>query len=319
MQFLASERPGAPIIPSFLAGQPRRSYRALRAWTSHWLRIGYDVFMCRLFGFRSKIPSQVHSSLMAAENAMSVQARKHPDGWGVAYYVAGAPHLIKSAEAAYADHLFARVSGIVSSETVVAHIRRATVGETSVVNSHPFQFGRWVFAHNGDVKNFDRIRGSIVEMVAPKLKRFILGETDSETIFYLFLTYLSREEELHRVDVDIECVSSALRKTVLTVTEMAESAGLPTPLLTIMVTDGNLLVSTRFGRELYRSTHKKRCPERDICPSLAPECEAPSLSGYVTHFILSSEPLQGDNVWEELDDGSIVGCDWRMNTYQWAL
>ena len=250
---------------------------------------------------------------------MSVQAQKHPDGWGVAYYVAGAPHLIKSAEAAYADHLFARVSGIVSSETVVAHIRRATVGETSVVNSHPFQFGRWVFAHNGEVENFDVIRQNLVALVAPKLKGFILGDTDSEAIFYLFLTYLSREEELHRVGVDIDLVARALGDTVQTVTKLAEGAGLPTPLLTIMVTDGNLLVSTRFGRELFRSTHKNRCPERDTCPSLAPECEGPTESGYVTHFILSSEPLQGHNVWEELNDGSIVGCDWRMQTYQWAL
>ena len=288
-------------------------------WSTESKDFRYDDSMCRLFGFRSKIPSQVHSSLMAAENAMSVQAQKHPDGWGVAYYVAGAPHLIKSAEAAYADHLFARVSGIVSSETVVAHIRRATVGETSVVNSHPFQFGRWVFAHNGEVENFDRIRKQLVGLVAPKLKRYILGDTDSEAIFYLFLTNLSRVEELHRDGVGIEPVATALRDTIHTVTQMAESEGLPRPLLTIMVTDGNLLVSSRFGRELYRSTYKHKCPERDTCPSLAYECEAPTKSGYVTHFILSSEPLQGHNVWEELSDGQLVGCDWRMSTYEWAL
>ena len=45
--------------------------------------------MCRLFGFRSVIPSQMHRSLIAADNALGRQSERHPDGWGVAYYVDG--------------------------------------------------------------------------------------------------------------------------------------------------------------------------------------------------------------------------------------
>src|SRR4051794_31811738 len=52
--------------------------------------------MCRLFGFRSVIPSQVHRSLLAAENALGVQSNQHPDGWGVAFYVDGSPHVTRS-------------------------------------------------------------------------------------------------------------------------------------------------------------------------------------------------------------------------------
>ena len=77
--------------------------------------------MCRLFGFRSVLRSQVHRSLRTADNALAVQSRAHPDGWGVAYYVAGAPHVIKSTGMAGSDHLFERVSGLLTSETVVAH------------------------------------------------------------------------------------------------------------------------------------------------------------------------------------------------------
>ena len=74
--------------------------------------------MCRLFGFRSVIQSQVHRSLVSADNALLLQSSDHPDGWGVAYYQEGSPHLIKSASTAIDDHLFRRVSGIVSSQTV---------------------------------------------------------------------------------------------------------------------------------------------------------------------------------------------------------
>ena len=71
--------------------------------------------MCRLFGFRSVIPSQVHRSLVAADNALGRQSEAHPDGWGVAFYVDGAPHVTRSASHALGDALFHRVSGVVSS------------------------------------------------------------------------------------------------------------------------------------------------------------------------------------------------------------
>ena len=52
--------------------------------------------MCRLFGFKSIINSQVHKSLVHTDNAFASQSTKHPDGWGVAYYREDVPHLIKS-------------------------------------------------------------------------------------------------------------------------------------------------------------------------------------------------------------------------------
>ncbi|HIA02611.1 MAG TPA: class II glutamine amidotransferase [Myxococcales bacterium] len=275
--------------------------------------------MCRLFGFRSAIPSQVHSSLMSAENALGVQSEKHPDGWGVAYYLAGSPHLIKSAAAAYDDRLFKRVSGIVSSQTVIAHVRRATVGDKTLINCHPFQYGRWVMAHNGEIEQYDQVKDELVQLVDPRLRRFILGDTDSEAIFYLFLTYLSRREELHRPGADIENVSASLRQTIETIQEMTDAHKLPKPSLTLCVTDGVLMVASRYGKELHRSTYKQNCPDREICPSLTYECENPSKTGYVSHFILSSEPLQGHNIWEALDDRAIIGCDWRMHSHEWRM
>ena len=77
--------------------------------------------MCRLFGFRSIIPSHVHRSLVAADNALGAQSEAHPDGWGVAYYVDGAPHVTRMPATALDDHLFQQLSGVVSSETLLAH------------------------------------------------------------------------------------------------------------------------------------------------------------------------------------------------------
>jgi glutamine amidotransferase len=265
-----------------------------------------------LFGFRSVIPSQVHRSLVAADNALGKQSERHPDGWGVAYYIDGAPHVTRSAAGALDDALFRRVSGIVSSETVLAHVRKATQGALTVLNSHPFQYGRWVMAHNGDIPRFSEVREELEAAIAPRLRRFILGDTDSERIFFLFLTELSKYGELGgRMGIDE--VGQALREAVLSVRAIADRAGDDKrALLTLVVTNGQVMAAHQGGKELHYSTWKRRCADRDVCPSLSAVCEAPTVTGRVNHLLIASEPLQGENVWQALPEGTVIGVDWRM-------
>lgn len=266
--------------------------------------------MCRLFGFRSVIPSQVHRSLVAAENALGVQSHKHPDGWGVAYYVDGAPHVTRSPVTALGDALFHHLSGVVSSETVLAHVRQATQGQNNVLNCHPFQYGRWVGAHNGDIANLATCRAKLREEIAPHLLRFVLGDTDSELLFFLFLTRLSEHGRLGQPFALPELMS-ALRWTVRRTRELCDTSE-HRALLTLMITDGERLVAVHGGRQLFFSTHKKRCSDRDACPSLSAVCEKPTTTGFVNHLIVSSERLQGENVWQELAEDDMIGVDEHM-------
>lgn len=273
--------------------------------------------MCRLFGFRSVIPSQVHSSLVAADNALSVQSNQHPDGWGVAYYVDGAPHLTRSPMTAVSDALFHRLSGVVSSETVLAHVRQATQGQNNVLNCHPFQYGRWVGAHNGDIPNLEDRRAALLAEIAPRLRRYVLGDTDSELLFFQFLSRLAEQGPLGRSPA-LKDVVGAMRATVARVRELCDDAE-HRALLTFMVTDGQCLLATQGGKPLYYSTYKNRCPERGACPSLSDECEAPTQSGFANHLILSSEQLQGENVWVELSEGDVMAVDHRMQVFHGRL
>jgi glutamine amidotransferase len=267
--------------------------------------------MCRLFGFRSVIPSQVHRSLLAAENALGVQSNQHPDGWGVAFYIDGAPHVTRSPSTALGDALFHRLSGVVASETVLAHVRKATQGDKTVFNCHPFQHGRWVFAHNGDIPRFGEVQSALLELVDARLRRFVMGDTDSEVVFFVFMSELSRAAGGRRPE--LPHAMTAMRTTVTRVRELCDGRpGVERALLTLMATDGDNLVATHGGKELYFSTYKTRCSDREHCASLSPVCEAPSTTGVVNHFIVSSEPLQGENVWIPLELGDIVGVDRQM-------
>ncbi len=272
--------------------------------------------MCRLFGFRSVIQSQVHRSLVEADNALWGLSTQHPDGWGVAYYIDGVPHVTRSASTAVSDRVFQRVSGVVASETVLAHVRKATQGDNNVLNCHPFQHGRWVFAHNGDVPQFEQVRAELLAQVDARLRRYVLGDTDSEVVFFLVLTELLRFGPLS-MRHEGPHVLQALRTAIDRVREICApgaQAGKPC-VLTCILTDGDLMIAFQGGKELYYSTYKRRCGDRNVCPSLSDECEAPTQSGFVNHLIFSSQPLSGENVWTAMGPGEVVGVDRRMRLY----
>jgi predicted glutamine amidotransferase len=274
--------------------------------------------MCRLFGFRSVIQSQVHRSLVSADNALWNLSEQHPDGWGVAYYVEGTPHLMRSAVTALSDRMFQRVSGVVASETVVAHVRKATQGALSVLNCHPFQHGRWVFAHNGDVPGFASRREALVAEVSPRLRRYILGETDSEVLFFLVLTQLLRYGSLSSAFV-LDDVVSAVTHALSLVRRLCDvdAPADKRSSLTCILTDGSSMVGVHGGKELYFSTYKRRCADRDVCAHLSTACEAPPpREGKINHLIFSSQPLSGENIWQPMSEGDVVAVDGSMRLYE---
>ncbi len=281
--------------------------------------------MCRIFGFRSVMQSQVHRSLISADNALMLQSQHNPDGWGVAYYLGGAPHVIKSVATAVSDELFRRVSGVVTSETVLAHVRKATQGSMTILDTHPFQYGSWVLVHNGNIANFSGLRATLLDRIPPVLRRFILGNTDSELFFYLLLAKMAERADIERRGYPLEHLASAARETIAEVCSLAgelctnESADpAANNFLTFVLTNGQTMLAHQGGKPLHCSTHKHHCPERDSCPYFAAECETRVEDGFVSHLIFSSEPLQGENVWEPMQLGEMIGVDWRMHMRKFA-
>lgn len=273
--------------------------------------------MCRLYGFRSAIVSGVHRSLIAAENALALQSEKHSDGWGLAHYIGTFPHLIRNEKQAVVDSLYREVSAVVATRTFLAHIRKATVGEVNVLNCHPFQHGPWTFAHNGEIAGFEDAdtRERVLELVDARFRRHILGSTDSELVFHVFLSFLARAvENIHEPGVSTRHVVAALRRTVDAVVGVSRETDDKRSKLSILVTNGNVLVGYRHRCSLFFSTYKTTCPERDGCIAYEPHrCESKVVDGIVKHLIIASEVITGDNVWHELDDGEFVAVNHGMN------
>ncbi|RYF54925.1 MAG: class II glutamine amidotransferase, partial [Comamonadaceae bacterium] len=103
----------------------------------------------------------------------------HADGWGIAFFEdRGLRHFVDHQRAVDSPvaELIRRYP--IRSQNVIAHIRKATQGSVVLQNCHPFVrelWGRyWVFAHNGDLKEF-----------RPRLHSHFqpVGTTDSEHAF----------------------------------------------------------------------------------------------------------------------------------------
>ena len=274
--------------------------------------------MCRLFGFRSVIQSKMHKSLVGGDQSFMHLSEDHPDGWGVAYYIASAPHVVKSESAAIKDNLFKKVSGIVASNTVIAHLRKATAGSIDITNTHPFQYGRWVFAHNGNIKAFDSYRSALLSDIPEEFKRFIIGQTDSELLFYFLIARISEHVSLHSKAIDAVALTSAVALAISEITSIIGPYKLKDgpsteTYLSFILTNGIEFLVFNGGKPLYYSTHKSVCSEKSDCAYYNQTCEAKSLIGdRINHLLVSSEPISGDNIWTALKPGELLTLDRNM-------
>jgi glutamine amidotransferase len=131
---------------------------------------------------------------------------------------------------------FHEASQRLGGRLLVAHIRRGTVGKRSLLNTHPFVRGAWVFAHNGTIedKGFLESRASATRLAE------VEGETDSELLFAYLLTAIDRASVADR--------DHALAEAVAAITQIRsrdEAA------CNFLLSDGHTLYAHRYGRTLY--------------------------------------------------------------------
>jgi len=131
----------------------------------------------------------------------------HPDGFGLASSNLGRSLNLGRWSVFKSPKLYKRVANlspaidqISQGDVVIGHIRRVDSRYTRVSreNTHPFYYRNRVFVHNGYLKDFDKHRSAIVRHIDPDLRSHIKGDTDSEVMFYLYLSILRKKESIMR-------------------------------------------------------------------------------------------------------------------------
>jgi predicted glutamine amidotransferase len=216
------------------------------------------------------------------------------DGFGVGWYgvegafpaVAtsrdtGTPVILRGTGPAWSDVNLREVARSTSSGLFIAHIRASTGTAVQQTNCHPFRYDRWLWVHNGAIKNFHLLKRDLVLAVDPELYPSIEGSTDSEVMFYLALTFGLREDPVVAVERMVGFVEATGRKH-----------GVDNPMqMTVATSDGERLFAFRYSSEgksrtLYFSTAVETLrvmyPEQEVFERLSDETR-----------IVVSEPLGG--------------------------
>lgn len=256
--------------------------------------------MCRLYAMRANEPTRVECGLVRSQNALMAQSRSdmqggmHGHGWGVADYPDGVPIIEKQTWAAFEGEHFAKAAARVYAHTVVAHVRRATVGTVSSENTHPFHHGRWIFAHNGTLPAFEEVRFRLLEHMDPLHRSEIAGETDSEHVFRYLLSLFLRHPEAGLHDT----VRRGLDQVIAWCSDAAPGKQIG---LNIVLTNGEALVGSRLNRSLYQ-LRRDRLHVCAICGKTHVHHESQRPYRAVE---VASEPVTQDEVWTEVPNGVV--------------
>jgi predicted glutamine amidotransferase len=258
--------------------------------------------MCRWLAY-SGSPILLEALLYRPEHSLIDQSRHarmgvettNGDGFGVGWYEpdAEAPAVFRSIEPAWNDRNLREVASHVRSPLFLSHIRASTGTAVQQTNCHPFRYDKWLWVHNGLVRDFHLVKRDLSLAVDESLYPYIEGSADSETLFYLALTFGLEDDP-----------PKAVERMVGFVEEVGHRRGVEHPIqMTIGTSDGKSVWAFRYSSErdsrtLYYSTDVRTVRR------LHPELEVLQLVSDETRIVVS-EPL-GDltGAWNEVPESS---------------
>ena len=228
--------------------------------------------------------------------------------WGVGFFQAGEVLLKRRPLDDRPELDIADMIDDVRSDILITHVRRATVGALRADNTHPFRYRQWMFADTGTVGDFGTVREQLLETLPKFLRRSLRGETDSELLFHLFLSFLHDAGKLDFPLITPDDVFPALKSSLALLDRIGRGVGLGPAELNIMLATPDYLIAAHRGAPMAYRLLKGR---EDFEPLFAgdgpsklrmPDLEPCRLAVVASDFQSGSTP-EG---WTELPDGAMA-------------
>ena len=254
-----------------------------------WMAYSGDPILAEDLLFKpqhSLIDQSLHSRMGATTT--------NGDGFGIGWYGEGPrPALFKSVEPAWNDANLRELAAQIRTPLMFAHIRAATGTPVQRSNCHPFRHENWLFMHNGSIGGFHQMKRDLVLEIDPALYLDLEGSTDSETLFYLALTFGLVDDPV-----------GAMERAVGFVEDVADRHGIERSLqVSAATSDGESVWAFRYSsigqtRTLFFSTAVEQLRE------LHPELPALAQLSDEARLIVS-EPLRDlPDAWQEVPESS---------------
>jgi len=206
-----------------------------------------------------------HSLIDQSMSSRSAETPTNGDGFGLGWYgTREVPGLFRSIRPAWNDFNLRDLAAQVESTLFLAHVRATSLATVQETNCHPFRHGNWLFVHNGEIFEVEKVRRELLMQIAPELFPEILGTTDSEVLFYLALTFGLEKDPLGALERMAGCVES-----------VAKAAGIAESLwMTLGISDGKTVYAVRYASDgqaptLYYSKAVEDLIELGLSPEAA--------------------------------------------------
>jgi glutamine amidotransferase len=194
-----------------------------------------------------------HNLIDQSMSSRSAETPTNADGFGVGWYGTNErPGLFRSIRPAWNDFNLHDLADNIESPLFMAHVRATSMATVQETNCHPFRYGNWLFVHNGEIFEIEKMRRDLLLAVGEEYFNNILGTTDSELMFHLALTF-GLEKDPPR----------ALAKMAGFIEKVGRDHGVPESLwMTLGVSDGKTLYGVRYASDneaptLYHSADIK--------------------------------------------------------------
>ena len=223
-----------------------------------------EAGMCRMLGVMCNDADLLSCAIEEVNESLKLTDHQGHHGLGLGYYSEDDPLLKRQPSNQQEDIDYSKLVSGIESNTLLVHVRRATVGAWKNKNTHPFRFRRWLFAHVGHLPMIQPKQEEILASLPPFLVRNVVGETDSELAFHLFLNNLYTDGTLNDLTLDTELLSKYLREFSKTIDEL-HSTSREKPTYAIIVTNGQTMGAI-CSQEPMHYSHREgihSCPSGD--------------------------------------------------------
>jgi predicted glutamine amidotransferase len=254
-----------------------------------WMAYSGDPVLAEELLFRP-----AHSIIDQSLHAQLGEYTTNGDGFGIGWYGdSETPAVFKSTHPAWNNRDLREVAGQIRTPLLFAHVRSSTGAPVQRSNCHPFRYGRWLWMHNGSLAGFQEMKRDLMMAVDPSLFADIEGSTDTETLFFLALTFGLQEDP-----------PNAVARAVGLIEEVGHRHGIEYPVrMTVAASDGESIWVFRYSSEkstdsLYFSTDVAQLRQ------LHPDLEVLDKLGAEARLIVS-EPLRDlPGAWNEVPESS---------------
>ncbi|MCB9897049.1 MAG: class II glutamine amidotransferase [Planctomycetes bacterium] len=258
----------------------------------------------------SLVTEPAHSLIRQSVHSNERREPLNGDGFGVAWYARDLqpePAAFRAVTPAWNNANLIDLARVVESDVILAHVRAASPGSVvSEVNCHPFRSGRFAFMHNGDVREFLRVKRPLLDRLSDAAFAEVRGSTDSEHLFALFVDAVARMGSGDPLSLMADGLRDAL-KTIIAL--QAEHNAARPVYANVAVSDGLRAVACRFTSDapgkadsLYVHTGMRYECREGACAMVRPDDGLGAV-------IVASEALSSDPGWDEVPEGSMLLID----------